>query len=521
VTVVTEPFDDADVVPKDKLAAKIMATVGLVIATSMQAIDSTIANVALPHLQGSLSAGQDQIVWVLTSYVVGQAIMTPLSGWLSYRFGRKTVMLLSIASFVVVSMACGVAASLPEIVLFRFLQGCSGAALIPMSMAILFDMWPRRLMPQIMSVWSCSVMAAPIFGPILGGWLTEHWSWRWVFFINAPLGALGVAAILLALERDRGGERRPFDGLGFMALLVGSVSLQLMVDRGPSLDWFDSTEICVEAIVAACAFYVFAVHLATAPRPFFPRALFRDRTYVSALIFAMVAQALMFSVMAILPTMLQALLGYSALQAGLATAPRGAGSLVAFAVGPWLIARIGPVRTIAIGVLLTSVAFWQMAHFDLSMTEATVRACGYLQGFAFGLMMNPATVMAFSSLPSEMRTEASVFSTTMRTLALSFGIALIQLRLLGFNAQAHETLAAGVAVSDPVMRSGLASAFSGGAAGLETVNAEVTRQAAMISYDTLFAWLCLIQLLMLALLVPMRPSRRAPGITVQSAAAAD
>jgi DHA2 family multidrug resistance protein len=230
-----------------------MATAVVMLATTLQALDNTIANVALPRMQGSLSASQEQTMWVLTSYIVAAAVMTPLSGWLAGRFGRRNLVLASVATFTLASMLCGLAQSVSQIVLFRFLQGASGAALVPMSQAVLFDINPPERHGKAMSIWGLGVVIGPMLGPIIGGWLTDNYSWRWVFYINLPLGVLAFMGVLAYLP-DGSSRRSRFDFQGFALMVVAISALQLMLDRGPTLDWFGSTEICIEAVVADLRF---------------------------------------------------------------------------------------------------------------------------------------------------------------------------------------------------------------------------------------------------------------------------
>lgn len=487
-------------------AVRVVATGGLMLATLMNALDSTIANVALPHVQGSLSASQDQMTWVLTSYILGTAVMTPLSGWLAQKIGRKPMFLISIVAFVAISVLCGMATSLPEMVLFRLLQGCAGAALMPLSQAAVLDLWPRRLIPQVMAAWSSVVMVGPILGPALGGYLTEHLSWRWVFYINVPVGVVAFLAVYLALEKDEGGVQRPFDFLGFMALVMFTAGLQLMFDRGPGLDWFSSSEIWAWALLALCGLYVFVVQTITTPDPFFHVALFRDRNFMSVLIFAVVLSAVLFSTTALMPSMMQQLLGYSALQAGWATMPRGLGSLLGFALAPALAARIGNRGCIVAGIAVTVGALFYMAHFDLSMTARPIQIAGLIQGFGQALIFSPVTVLSFATLHATHRTEAAVFSNVFRNLGGSLGIAILQASLVHQGAVAHERLVGGVILSDPMIRWALPSHLQG-LSGLEALNAEVSRQASMMAYDWVFAWLCVATLLTAPLLFLMRPAR--------------
>lgn len=488
-------------------ATRGIATGGLMLATLMVAMDSTIANVALPHVQGSLSAAQDQITWVLTSYIVGTALMTPLSGWLAMKVGRKPLFLISIAAFVGVSMLCGMATSLPEMVLFRFLQGVAGAAMMPLSQAAILDMWSASVIPQVMAVWSAVTMVAPIMGPTLGGFLTEQLSWRWVFYINLPVGAAAFLMTYLALERDRGGLQRPFDTLGFMALVMLTGGLQLMVDRGPALDWFDSAEVWAYAVLALCGAYVFVMQTITAKNPFFHVALFRDRNYLSSVGFAVFLSALLLSTTALLPSFMQNLLGYSAMESGWVMMPRGIGSLISFTIAPFAAARFGPRRTILAGLIVTIAALWQMSQFDLSMDQRPIQTAGFLLGFGQGLAFNPLTVLAFATLSVEHRTEAAVFSNMFRTLGGSLGIAALQAAYLQQSATAHERLAAGIIPSDPVIRWRAPEILDGAIGGLEALNGEITKQASMMAYDTVFAWMSVGTLLILPLVLMMRPPR--------------
>ena len=232
------------------IANRIPITAALMLAALMNTLDTTIANVALPHMQGSLSASADQITWVLTSYIIATAVTLPLSGWVSEKIGRKQMFLLSIGAFTGASMLCGIATSLPEIVLFRLLQGMAAASLMPLSQAVMLDIFPPRLVPRVMSLWSAALVLGPVMGPTIGGWLTENFSWRWVFYINVPLGVVAFLGVYVFMSQDRGGRQRPFDFLGFGALALGTAALQLMLDRGPTQDWFHSNEIWAEAIVA-------------------------------------------------------------------------------------------------------------------------------------------------------------------------------------------------------------------------------------------------------------------------------
>ncbi|HEY5290656.1 MAG TPA: DHA2 family efflux MFS transporter permease subunit, partial [Caulobacteraceae bacterium] len=311
------------------IANRIPITIALMLATVMNSLDTTIANVALPHIQGSVGASPDQIAWVLTSYLIATAIMTPLSGWLSVKLGRKLLFAISIAGFTAASMLCGIANSLGELVIFRLLQGLFGASLVPLSQAVILDLYPPSKLGQVMAIWGAGALLGPIFGPALGGWLTDSLSWRWVFYINLPIGILALTGVLMFMSPRGGGKAKPFDFLGYGSIAVFVGAFQLILDRGPSQDWFSSTEIWTYAVVAAIALYVFLVQTVTARNPFFDRALARDSNFVSCTTFGFFVGILLFSTMALLPVMMQQFMGYTALESGLATMPRGVGSFAA------------------------------------------------------------------------------------------------------------------------------------------------------------------------------------------------
>jgi DHA2 family multidrug resistance protein len=492
---------------RQSVATRAIATGGLMLAMLMNVLDSTIANVALPHMQGSLSASQDQMSWVLTSYIVGTAIMVPFSGWLSLKIGRRPLFLVSIASFIAISMLCGLATSLPEMVFLRFLQGVAGAPMMPLSQAAILDTWPRWLVPRVMAIWSAVVMVGPILGPVLGGWLTENLSWRWVFYINLPIGLIAFAMVYPNLEKDPGGKERPFDNLGFIALVLFTVSAQLMVDRGPGQDWFASPEIWIEAFIALAGLYVFIMQALTAKHPFFHLDLFRDRNFVTSVGFHMAVGALAMSTMALLPTMMQNLLGYSAMQSGYASMSRGFGSLLAFMLAPWLATRVGPRPIMVFSVLTMAASFYAMGLFDLSMNMRTIEVSGFFLGFGQSLIFSPLAVMAFTTLDQQHRTEGAVFSTMFRTVAGSLGIGAMQAALFHQNAVAHEALSAGISSANPVIPWDAPGGYTGSSGSLEALNAEVTRQGSMMAYDSLFAWMSLASLLLLPLIFLLKADK--------------
>lgn len=484
---------------------RIPITVSIMLATIMNSLDTTIANVALPHIQGSVSASSEQISWVLTSYIVSAAIMTPLAGWLAVKAGRKRLFLISIAGFTIASMLCGVATSLPEIVIFRLLQGLFGASLIPLSQATLLDINPPEKHGQAMAIWGMGAILGPIMGPALGGYLTEHMSWRWVFFINLPIGIMAFLGVLFFIAPDGKEKAKPFDFLGFGMMVLFIASFQMVLDRGPSLDWFASAEIWTETLLALGSLWVFIVHTMTVKQPFFDRALMRDTNFVTASVFGFFVGILLFSSMALLPPMMQGLMGYPVLLSGLVSMPRGAGSFIAMIIVGQLIGRIDTRVILAVGLGLNAYALWQMLSFDLSMGTGPFMVSGFLQGLGIGLIFVPLSTLAFATIPPHLRAEGSSVYTLIRNLGASAGISIMQAVFVRNAQAAHGSLAANFDPANPIMSQALQQG------PLAALNAEVTRQAAMISYLDDFKLMLIITLACLPMLLLMRAPKRAAG----------
>jgi MFS transporter, DHA2 family, multidrug resistance protein len=481
-----------------------MITLTVMLASILQTLDNTIANVALPRMQGSLSATQDQMTWVLTSYIVAAAIMTPVTGWLAERFGRKRLFLASVAGFTLASMLCGLAQSLPQIVLFRFLQGIAGAALVPMSQAVLFDINTPEQHGRAMAAWGQGVLIGPMLGPILGGWLTDNYSWRWVFYINVPLGILaflGVAAYM----PDGKMRRSRFDFLGFALLSIAVAGLQLVLDRGPIKDWFGSNEIWIEATAAGLAFYLFMVHSATSPHPFIRPSLLKDRNFMTGNIFIFVIGIVLFATLALLPPLLQDLMNYPVYTAGLLTAPRSVGTMVAMLFVGRVVGRLDARLIIGSGFLLAALSLWQMTHFDLLMSGSPVFWSGVVQGLGTGIAYVPMATLAFSSLPADLRNEGAALFSLMRNIGSSIGISIVQAMLISNTQVVHSSLADhvtlyGLATRDPNLAAQLASH-----GGMAALNARLTEQASIIAYIDDFQLMLILTLLTLPLLLLVRP----------------
>jgi len=453
----------------------------LILASVLQTLDTTIANVALPRMQGTMSASQDQMTWVLTAYIVAAAIMTPLSGWLADQFGRKRLFLLSIVGFTITSALCGMADSLTQIVVFRLLQGVCGAALVPISQAILFDVYPPSQHARAMSIWGLGVVIGPMLGPILGGYLTDNYSWRWVFYINVPLGILASLGVV-TFFRSSTRSRSPFDFFGFATISIAVGALQMLLDRGPLKDWFGSTEIRIEAGLMVFTLYLFMVHSLTAANPFIRISMFRDRNFASGNVFMFVVGVVMYATLALLPAMLQDLMGYSVFEAGLVTSPRSVGSVVAMLVIARLMGWIDRRVLISGGFLLAALSLWDMAHFTTTMSMSKVVWAGLWQGLGVAISYVPLTALSFATLPSALRNQGTAMFNLIRNIGSSIGISMVQALLVRNTQIQHAVLAANLT---PYRIATLHSSLTYAPyahATLPALNAEVTAQANMVAY---------------------------------------
>jgi MFS transporter, DHA2 family, multidrug resistance protein len=486
-----------------------LITISVILASFLQALDQTIANVALPHIGGELSATQEQISWVLTSYIVAAAIMIPVTGWLADRYGRKKVLVLSVIGFTVSSALCGVAQSLTQIVLFRFLQGLGGAALVPQSQAVLLDINPPERQGRAMAVWVLAVVVGPAVGPVLGGWLTDNYSWRWVFFINIPFGVFAVLGLLSSMRES---HTRPatFDFFGFATLSLAVGAFQVMLDRGQLQDWFSSTEICVEAALAAVAFYVFMVHTATTRDPFVNPGLFRDRNFDVGCVAIFTFGVVLFSTLALLPPLLQDLMGYPVVTTGWVTAPRGVGILIATLVTGRLIARVDTRLLIAAGIALTAASTWAMCGFSPLMDARLVVWSGFIQGLGIGLAYAPLTTVSFATLAPQFRSGGTSMFNLLRNIGSSIGISTVQALLTRNTQIMHSRLGEHITLFGGQLRPAAPYSFST-PQGLAALDASVTRQAAMIAYNNDFKLLMVLSLATLPLVLLLSPRRPGAG----------
>jgi MFS transporter, DHA2 family, multidrug resistance protein len=417
-----------------------MVTICAMTATIMQALDTTIANVALPYMQGTLSASQDQINWVLTSYIVAAAIMTAPVGWIANRFGRKRTFIVCSAGFTIASVLCGLAQDINQMVLFRLLQGVFGAALVPLSQAVMLDSYTLQERAKAMSIWGMGVMMGPIMGPSLGAWLTETYSWHWVFFVNLPFGIITVLGLVIFMDETRQDRNLRFDWFGFAALAIGIGSLQVALDRGEQLGWMESNEIIAEFIISAIGFYYFFAHSFTTEKPFIQFAIFKDKNFVGGCVFMTVMGLVLFSTMALSSPYLQNVIGYPIITAGLLLASRGCGTFVAMMlVGRML--RFIEARTLIIsGLSLTCLSLFYMTGWTDQTGVTEIVTLSVIQGFGFGLVFVPLSTVAFLTLPNHLRTDGTSMLTLLRNVASSIGISIVIAQLTEGSRRVHAVL---------------------------------------------------------------------------------
>ncbi|HVH79484.1 MAG TPA: DHA2 family efflux MFS transporter permease subunit [Stellaceae bacterium] len=492
---------------------RVAITVCVILATLMQALDTTIANVALPYMQGSVSASQDQIAWVLTSYIVAAAIMTPPTGFLAGRFGLKRLFLVSVAGFTIASMLCGTAQSLIEIVLFRILPGLFGAALVPLSQTVLLNINPEERQGSAMALWGVAVMAGPVLGPVLGGWLTEAYSWRYVFYINLPIGVLaflGMSAFLPESARNAGVKLDWF-GFGTLSLAIGA--MQIALDRGEEKDWFGSGEIVIEAIVAASAFYLLLVHTFTTEKPFVRPSLFRDRNFTAGTVFIAIIGLTYYASLALQPPYLQELMNYPIVTAGLVLGPRGVGTMAAMLVVGKLIGRFDTRFLLGIGLVLTAWSFYAMTGWTPDVSQTTIIVVGVIQGIGLGFIFVPLSTVTLSTLSPELRAEGAGIFSLSRNIGSSVGISVVN-ALLTTNAQInHAEIAQHVtAVNRAFAEPSIAQFWNPlTAAGRAALDAMITQQAQIIAYIDDYKLLMMATLAVIPLLIVFKQAAAGRG----------
>ncbi|MEJ0016981.1 MAG: DHA2 family efflux MFS transporter permease subunit [Acetobacteraceae bacterium] len=505
----------------DQVPHRLIITLCTVGATLMQALDQTIANVALPYMQGSLSASFDEITWVLTSYITAAAIMTAPVGWMAARFGRKYLFITCLIGFTITSMMCGAAQTLDEMVLFRLFQGMFGAALVPLSQATMLDIYPAEKRGSAMAIWGVGVMIGPILGPTLGGYLTEMYNWRFVFYINLPFGILATLGLLFFMPRSRPNDSMRFDWIGFGVLSLGIGGIQMMLDRGQSQDWFSSGEIIAELVLGCLGVYLFVVHMLTARRPFIPPSLFSDRNFAAGVAMMFAAGTILVSSSSLMAPWLQNLANYPVDSAGLIMAPRGIGTMAAMMLAGRLASRVDPRFIMGIGILCVVWSVWEMTTWTPDVSRSLLIFTITVQGFGLGFLFIPLQMVAFATLPVMLRTDGASLFSLARNIGAAIGVSVTS-AMLAHNTQAlHAEIGASVTPFNRALQDGGAvqqhwdPATRHGAAVLDHI---INQQAQIIAYANDYKMMIFTTLPALLLLFLMRRPRQAPSKAEHSAA---
>lgn len=481
---------------------RLLITIAVMSASLIQVLDMTIVNVALPHMQGSLAATSDQITWVLTSYLVASAIFMPLTGYFRDRLGQKKYLLFSIAGFVLASALCGVAGNLMQLVLFRLLQGISGAALVPLSQSIIVDIFPENERGSAMAIWGMGIMVGPILGPTLGGYLTEIASWRWNFYINVPVGLMSLF-LSWWIVPDSEKKNRSMDWRGLFLITLAIGGCQYVLDRGNQVDWFNASDICIVSFIALASFLLFllsATHKNNHKHVFDP-AIFLDRNFaLCALMLAMCGIGL-FGSMVLLALMAEGLFDYPVLTTGLVMAPRGISAMLSMLIVGKLIRWMDPRKIIAMGIILSAFGMYLGTLYSFVISPGWIIMPLIVQGFGLGMIFVPLSSVAFTTLPSHLRAEAAGLFSLLRTIGSSIGVSIVATLLTRYTQIAWNQLGGFVqpynlAVSDYLRPLSL-SPFT--PKGLMILMKEVARQAQMIAFVNVYTFIVWSFILMLPL----------------------
>jgi DHA2 family multidrug resistance protein len=470
---------------------RVMLTVALMLGTIMQVLDTTIANVALPHMAASLGAAQNEITWVLTSYIVAAAIATPLTGWMSDRIGQKRLFILSVIGFTIASALCGLATSLDEMVLFRVLQGICGAMIAPLAQTIILNINPKERIGQAMAVYGMGIMVAPIIGPTLGGWLTDSFDWRWVFLINLPVGILTVF-MLVAFMPETTIKLRRFDFFGFAMIGLGIGALQLMLDRGADNDWFNSPETWIELGLVVTGFWVFITHSLTAQNPFIDLRIFKDRNFVMGSVFMFLVGITLFSGLALLPPLLQNLMGYPVIFSSVLMAPRGLATMAAMMIVGRLTGKVDPRLMMFFGIAMMCYSLYLMTGFNLQMDYMPVIITGMIQGFGMGFVFVPLSTLAFATIAPSFRADGTAMFALVRNMGQGVGISVVTAVLSNMIQVNHMEVGERLTATSWGVRNLFPILLTGNKEYTALIDGLVSQQAAIMSYlddFTLMMWL--------------------------------
>ncbi|MEM8743423.1 MAG: DHA2 family efflux MFS transporter permease subunit [Pseudomonadota bacterium] len=483
-----------------------LITVSLILAPLIQVFDTSLIAVALTHMQGSLSATQDQVAWVLTSYLIALAVMTPFWGAISSRFGRKPLLLISTAGFVGFSLLCGISDTLTEILIYRFIQGMFGAALIPLSQSALLSVYRREDFGVAMGWWGVGIMFGPVFGPTLGAYITEYFSWRWAFYLNLPIGLLAFTMVAILVPRAQKRIPRQFNYFGFVMLAIAIGSVQFILDRGERLDWYDSPTIIILSLIAAASFWVFLINSLTSKIPFVEPAIFRDKNYVSGIVLRVLFGVVLFGSVVLLPPFLQNQGGYPIIDSGIILAARGGGAMASALFVGYLLKFVDPRKVIFVGMLIAAVTMWQFSNFTQDIEIVSVMVVSFIQGISFSCFVIPVNTAAFSSISPEHRDAGTSFYSLLNNMGRSLGIALFVSYLARQTQANHALLGEKVTqFNDAVRHRELPEVWDlETVEGLSAIRRVVNQQAELIAYIDDFRLLAIVIVICMPVLLIMR-----------------
>ena len=509
-------------------AQKWLITLSVMLVTIMQILDTSVTNVVLPHMQGSLSAGLEEVTWVLTSYLAANAIIIPATGWLAGYIGRRRFFLLCTTLFTISSFASGLAPNLTFLIIARIFQGIGGGPLIPLSQAILWEIFPLGQRGLAMAVWGIGIMMGPIFGPTLGGWIADNWSWRWIFYINLPIGLLGFFMISTFLF-DPEYLKKPgrIDALGLVLMVVGFGCLQLVLDRGEHEDWFDSGLIVALSVIAFAALVGFVIRELTAREPILDLGVFSDRNFATGSVFVMMVGLGLYSSMLLVALYTQKLLAYDAWNSGAVLGPGGVGNLISLVIAGRLVTRMDQRLLVALGCVINAGSLYMMAHLTLTVDYWSLVWPRFLQGLGLGFIFVPLVTLTLATIDRQKLGNATAAFNVLRNLGGSVGVALAT-TFLTRRSQGHQSvLAAHVDVWDPATAARLkawtahfasrgADSFTAEKQATAMLYHDVVGQAQVLAYADDF-WMLAVLFTVLPLVIPLMRRVRAQPV----AAAAD
>ncbi len=491
--------------------------IAVMLSTFMEVLDTTVVNVSLPHIAGSLSATVEEATWTLTSYLVANAIILPLTGWLSNFFGRKRMLMFSVTGFTISSFCCGLAPSLPFLVFFRVIQGACGGGLQPISQAILLESFPPEDRGKAMGFWGLGIVVAPMLGPVLGGWLTDSYSWRWVFYINIPIGIISIIMTSLFIFDPsyikRASEKIDYWGIGMLA--VGIATLQIVLDKGQEKDWFGTSWITVLTVISAVVLLVFLIYELHVQHPVVNLRVFTNRTYSTGVFLMALLGVGLYGTTVLIPLILQTLLGYPAIQAGIAMAPRGLGSFIAMPVAGIIMAKIDPRKMLTVGLIVCGYTLWQISRLSLDAGFWDFFWPQLIMGLSLGLIFVPLTTISMAPIRKENMGNATSLFNLVRNLGGSIGISAVSTMQTRFQQRNINQLGSHVtpySASARNMMNSMQGMFQ--STGSDAVTAAhqaraamfgmIERQASMLAYNSIFLILAGLFVLMLPFIFLMR-----------------